>query len=77
MDLLRLLALQTAIFIPDGLLNRRACVHMSWRQVSFVELVATQKQIPKWFISHYWGTMFHQSLRTLSSTQLCIQLLVS
>eukprot|EP00971_Amphidinium_carterae_P196021 3889626-Amphidinium_carterae.1 len=63
--------------IPDGLLSRRACVHMSRRQVSFVELVATQEQIPRWFISHYWGTKFEQSLRTLSSTQLRIQLLVS
>ena len=34
-------------------------------QISFVELVAKSEQTPSWFVSHWWGTAFHQSLRML------------
>jgi len=33
---------------------------------SFVELLADAEQVPTWFVSHYWGTPFYQTLRMLS-----------
>mmetsp|Transcript_47559 Transcript_47559/g.113051 ORF Transcript_47559/g.113051 Transcript_47559/m.113051 type:complete len:705 (-) Transcript_47559:33-2147(-) len=36
------------------------------RKCSFVELTATGDQVPLWFISHYWGTAFRQTLGMLA-----------
>ncbi|CAK0832846.1 unnamed protein product [Prorocentrum cordatum] len=33
---------------------------------SFVELLADAEQVPTWFVSHYWGTPFYQTLRTVA-----------
>mmetsp|Transcript_89191 Transcript_89191/g.170916 ORF Transcript_89191/g.170916 Transcript_89191/m.170916 type:complete len:650 (-) Transcript_89191:82-2031(-) len=33
---------------------------------SFVELVASGPQPPRWFVSHWWGTAFHQTVALLN-----------
>ena len=35
-------------------------------QCSFVELVAETPQIPQWFVSHFWGAPFQETVRMLS-----------
>ena len=36
---------------------------------SFVELVANEKQPPRWFVSHWWGTPLQQTLKMLTYHQ--------
>merc|ERR1719456_353991 len=35
-------------------------------QCSFVELVAFEAQTPRWFVSHFWGTPFCQTVNLLT-----------